>query len=164
LLRADCAAEDRLRMRKLIALAAIILLSACRVSVEPLYGVDVTCTDSYGHRNSSSSCTTTITTPAVAVIAIQPTLVYADAADNFCFQFSPLPASVRVGGNYYFQNNTNSAVTIVGANQIPIVTVGPGQTSPSINTSGAGVYAFGIQGCRGVAGTAYYGVLNVTLN
>jgi hypothetical protein len=149
-------------MRPLIALAAIALVSACQVSVEPL-GVDVSCTDSYG-RHSSSSCTTTFTSPAVAVIVIQPTLYYGDAADNFCFQFSPLPASVRVGGSYYFQNGTNSAVTIVGANQIPIVTVGPGQTSPSINTSGAGVYAFGIQGCRGVAGTAYYGVLNVTLN
>jgi hypothetical protein len=100
----------------------------------------------------------------VAVIAIQSAPVYGDPADNSCFQFSPLPASVRVGGTYFFENNTNSAVTIIGPNQIPLVTVGPGRTSASISASGAGVYAFGIQACKGVSGTAFYGELNVTLN
>lgn len=154
-------------MRKLIVVAAILLTSACRVSVEPLYGVDITCganqQDSRDQRDSSP-CTTTFTTPATIVISILPTPVYGDAADAQCFQFNPTPASVRVGGNYYFQNNTNAAVTIVGANGIPWVTVGPGQTSPGLNTNGAGVYGFGLQGCRGTGGTAFYGVLDVTLN
>jgi hypothetical protein len=154
-----------LRMRKLVVLAAILLLPACRVSVEPLYGVDITCTDSYGHHyQSQSSCSATITSPTTVVISIQPTPVYSASADAQCYQFNPSPASVRVGGHYYFQNNTSSAVTILGSNGVPWVTVAPGQTSPALNTSGAGVYGFGLQGCRGTSGTAFYGVLDVTLN
>ena len=76
----------------------------------------------------------------------------------------PPPASVRVGGSYYFQDNTNSAVTILSSNQIPLFTVGPGQTSPPLSTSEAGVCGFGLQGCKGRGGTAFYGVLDVTLN
>jgi hypothetical protein len=123
-------------------------------------GVD--CQIGYGRHGTT--CEPIITTPSVAVISIQPTRVYADSADTFCYQFTPSPAAVRTGGSYYFQNNTNSTITIVGSNQIPWVTIAPGQTSASLYSSGAGVYGFGIAGCRGVGGTSYYGELDVTLN
>jgi hypothetical protein len=149
-------------MRKLFVIAAISMVSACRLSVEPVFGNGQDCSDTSTQHDSS--CTPITHSPTVAVISIQPTRVYADSTDALCYQFSPSPASVRMGGSYYFQNNTNSSITIVGSDQIPWVTVGPGQTSAAFNSSAAGIYAFGIQGCRGMGGTAWYGVLDVTLN
>jgi hypothetical protein len=149
-------------MRNFFAIVAICLLSACKVSVEPAFsGVD--CTIGY-YRNGPSCTPIENTTPSVAVISVEPTRVYADSADALCYQFSPSPAAVRMGGSYYFQNNTNSTVTIVGSNGVPWVSVAPGQTSATLYSTGAGVYGFGIAGCRGVQGTAWYGELDVTLN
>jgi hypothetical protein len=148
-------------MRTIITIAAIALLSACKVSVEPAFsGIDCT----IGYYRNGPSCTPIVTTPSVAVISIQPTHMYADSADALCYQFTPSPASVRMGGSYYFQNNTGSTITIVGSNGIPWVSVAPGQTSATLYSTGAGVYGFGIAGCRGVAGPVWYGELDVTLN
>jgi hypothetical protein len=148
-------------MRKLFVIAAMLLVSACRVSLDGTVGFDNGCSSSNGHQSSGCS---TGHNPGVIVIVIAPTRVYADAADALCYQLNPTPASVTTSGSYAFQNNTSSSVTIVGSNQVPWVTVGPGETSTSLSYSTAGVYGFGVQGCRGVGGTAMYGVLNVTLN
>ncbi len=153
-------------MRNFFVIAVICALSgtvsACKVSVEPAFD-GVNCT--FGTTRRGPDCVPIANnSPSVAVISIQPTRVYADSADTFCYQFSPSPASVRMGGSYYFQNNTNSSITIVGSNQIPWVTVAPGQTSATLYTNNAGVFGFGIAGCRGAAGSAYYGELDVTLN
>lgn len=148
-------------MRKLFVVTAMLLLSACRVTLDGTVGFLDDCSSNYGHQSSTCS---TGHNPGVIVIVIAPTRVYSDPADAMCFQLSPTPASVKTSGSYAFQNNTNSNVTIVGTNQTPWVTVGPGETSPSLSLSNAGVYGFGVQGCRGVGGTAMYGVLNVTIN
>ena len=150
-------------MRTIIAIAGIVLLSACTVSVEPAFS-GVQCTVGYSRHGDGTTCTPIVNTPSVAVISIEPTHVYADSADAQCYQFSPSPALVKMGGSYYFQNNTGSTVTIVGSNGIPWVSVAPGQTSATLYSNGAGIYGFGISGCRGVAGSAYYGELDVTLN
>ncbi len=147
-------------MRKLFVVTAIVLLSACRVSLDGTVGFLDDCSSGYGRQSSTCSGHN----PGVIVIVIAPTRVYADPADALCFQLSPTPASVKTSGSYAFQNNTSSSVTIVGTNQTPWVTIAPGETSPSLSLSSAGVYNFGVQGCRGVSGTAMYGVLNVTLN
>jgi hypothetical protein len=151
-------------MRTIISIVAICLLSACKVSVEPAFsGVD--CTVGFSRHGDGTSCAPIEnTTPSVAVISIEPSHVYADSADALCYQFSPSPAAVRMGGSYYFQNNTGSTITIVGSNGIPWVSVAPGRTSATLYSNGAGIYAFGIAGCRGVAGPVSYGELDVTLN
>ncbi len=153
-------------MRTIVAIAAICgssaLLSGCKVSVEPAFS-GVECT--VGFTRHGTDCEPIVNgSPSVAVISVEPTRVYADSADALCYQFSPSPASVKMGGSYYFQNNTNSTVTIVGSNGVPWVSVAPGQTSATLYSSGAGVYSFGIAGCRGVAGPVSYGELDVTLN
>ncbi len=147
-------------MRKLIALGALVLLSACRVSLDGTIGFADNCGSGYGQR--SSTCTSGHNSGLI-VIVIQPTRVYGDA-DALCYQFNPTPASVTTSGSYSFQNNTSSNVTIVGSNQVPWTTVAPGGTSAALSLSNAGAYGFGVQGCRGVAGTPWYGVLNVTVN
>jgi hypothetical protein len=147
-------------MRKLIIVAAMLLVSACRVALDGTVGFADNCDSGYGQR--SSSCTTSHGT-GVIVIVIQPVRVYGDG-DALCYQFNPTPASVTTSGSYSFQNNTSSNLTIVGSNQIPWTTVAPGQTSTALSLSNAGVYGFGVQGCRGVSGTPWYGVLNVTIN
>lgn len=146
-------------MRKFISVVAIVLLSACRVSLDGTVGFDNGCDSGSNQRNSS--CTTH--NPGVIVIVIKPTRVYGDA-DAMCYQFNPTPASVTASGSYSFQNTTSSNITIVGANSAPWTTVGPGETSPSLSLSNAGTYGFGVQGCRGTGGTPWYGVLNVTVN
>ena len=98
------------------------------------------------------------------VISVGPTLQYTDNADVLCYQFSPTVVTVKIGASYAFQNNTNSPVTIMGANQVPWATVDAGATSAALTFSAAGVYGFAVQGCRGMSGTPWYGVLQVTVN
>jgi hypothetical protein len=149
-------------MRLFIAFVALALLTACRLETEPFSGDDQSCES--GWSRSSGVCTRDYQPPLVTVIAIGPSRVYADSADTMCYGFSPSPASIRSGASYRFQNNTGSSITIVDSNQIPWVTVGAYATSGALSSSSAGVYGFGVQGCRGVGGTPWYGVLDVTVN
>jgi hypothetical protein len=149
-------------MRIFLALIALTFLTACRVITEPFYGDHDSC--EAGWSRSGGSCTRDYQPPVVTVISIGPSRVYADSADALCYQLSPTPASIRQGGSYRFQNNTGFNVTIVGSDQVPWVTVGAGATSSTLSSSAPGIYGFGVQGCRGVAGTAWYGVLDVTVN
>lgn len=149
-------------MRIFLALIALTFLTACRVITEPFYGDNDSC--EAGWTRSGDSCTRDYQPPVVTVISIGPSRVYADSADSLCYQLSPTPASIRQGSSYRFQNNTGFNVTIVGSDQVPWVTIGAGATSSTLSSSAAGIYGFGIQGCRGVAGTAWYGVLDVTVN
>jgi hypothetical protein len=148
-------------MRLPIALFAALLVTGCIFPTDHRYGQDACSggTDQYG-----ASCGSYYNGPTATVIAIGPWHQYTDAADSYCFEFSPTPASVRMGDSFYFQNNTGSSITILGSNQTPWVTVGPGATSAALNFSTAGVYDFGVQGCAGVGGTPLYGVLDVTIN
>ena len=148
-------------MRILVALATVCLLSACKLSLDATLA-PLDCGDSNNQRNSS--CSTGGHGGGGIVIVIGPSRQYTDAADAQCYQVSPLAASVAVGGTYAFQNNTSSTITIQGSNQTQWVTVGPGATSPALNASAAGVYSFGVQGCRGMGGTVWYGQLSVTTN
>jgi hypothetical protein len=152
------AAEDRLRMRTLIAIAAICLLSSCKLSLDASLA-PLDCGDSHDQRGSSCGGGHG---GAGIVIVIGPTRQYNDAADALCYQVSPATASVALGGTYAFQNTTNATITIQGSNQAAWATVAPGETSAALNVSAAGSYSFGVQGCRGMAGTAWYGQLNVT--
>ncbi|HEY2848395.1 MAG TPA: hypothetical protein VGI97_00830 [Gemmatimonadaceae bacterium] len=152
-------------MRIVLALIALTTLTACRVITEPFYGDRDNCES--GYSRSGGSCTRNYqppVVPAVPVISIGPSRVYADSADSLCYQLSPTPASIRQGDSYRFQNNTGFSVTIVGSDGIPWVTVGAWSTSPPLGSSAPGVYGFGLQGCRGAAGTAWYGILDVTVN
>jgi hypothetical protein len=149
-------------MRIVIALAGVLLLSACRVVTEPLYGDTGTC--DAGWSRSGGVCVQNYQPPTVTVISIGPSREYADSADTMCFTLSPAPASIKEGGSYRFQNNTGLNLTILDSNQVPWVTVGGYATSSALTSSTPGVYGFGIQGCRGAAGTPWYGVLDVTIN
>jgi hypothetical protein len=149
-------------MRMLTALVAVSLLSACTLSLAPLSGNGDNCSNDSSR--GGQSCTPTNHTPIVVVIAIGPSRQYSDNNDGMCYQFSPAPASVLTGGTYSFQNNTSSSITIVGSNQIPWATVGAGASSPSLTVPATGSYGYGVQGCRGVSGTAWYGVLTVSSN
>ena len=149
-------------MRMLIALSALVGLTACRVITEPFYGDHDSC-ETAGDQ-SGGSCTRDYRVPVVTVISIGPAREYADSSDSLCYQFSPAPASIREGGSYHFQNNTGLNLTILDSNQIPWITVSGYATSTTLGAPGAGVYGFGIQGCRGAAGTPWYGVLDVTVN
>ena len=143
-------------MRKLIAIVAVPLVAACSLTLAPLAGDGQNCGGDSNQRGSQ--CNTHIP----IVIIIGPSYQYSDNSDAMCYQFSPVAASVMVGGSYSFQNSTRSPITIVGADQVPWVTVGPGSTSTALSFPNAGVYNFGVQGCRGMGGTAWYGSLAVT--
>ena len=146
-------------MRTLIAVLAIPMFAACSLTLAPLPpGGGQNC------RSGSNASGARCNSAAATVITIGPSHQYADNSDALCFQFSPVVASVPVGGSYSFQNNTSSPITILGADQAPWVTVDAGSTSAAINFPTVGVYSFGVQGCRGVGGTAWYGVLAVTTN
>ena len=149
-------------MRMFIALFALAALTACRVVTEPLYGDTESCES--GWSRSGGVCIQDYQPPTVTVISIGPSREYADSADTMCYQLSPAPVSIRAGGSYRFQNNTGLNITIVDSNQIPWVSVGAYATSTALSSSAPGVYGFGIQGCRGIAGTPWYGVLDVTIN
>ena len=149
-------------MRIFFALAALATLSACRITTEPYFGDSQSC--GAGYSWSKGACTRNYQPPIITVITIGPARVYSDSGDVMCYALSPSPVSVRAGGSYRFQNNTGVNITIVDSNQIPWVTIDGYATSSALGASGAGVYGFGIQGCRGIAGTAWYGVLDVTLN
>jgi hypothetical protein len=152
-------------MRVFIVAVTALLLSACRLSLDAALDPIVTCDGNNSGRNGSNgSCTPDNHGPGGIVIIIGPSRQYSDGADTLCYQFSPMPAQVTTGGSYSFQNNTNSTVTIQGANQQSWVTVVPGATSGALSFSSAGTYTFGIQGCRGMEGSAAYGVVNVTQN
>jgi hypothetical protein len=155
----DSAAEDRLRMRRLIALAAVLTLTSCKLSLDATLA-PLDCTNSSNQHNSS--CSTGGRGAGGIVIVVLPSRQYSDAADALCYQVSPVAASVAVGGTYSFQNTTNSTVTIQGSNQSTWATVAPGETSAALNVTSAGSYSFGVQGCRGMAGTPWYGQLSVT--
>jgi hypothetical protein len=142
-------------MRLLIAALALPLIAGCALTLSPLDGQNC-----QGSNQRGSQCHSSIP----IVIIIGPTYQYSDNSDRMCFQFSPVMASVKVGGTYSFQNNTNSPITIMGADGTPWVTVGPNSTSATLSVSNAGTYSFGVQGCSGVGGTAWYGALAVTAN
>ena|ERR1019366_4921058 len=146
-------------MRTLIAVLGLSLLAACQLTLAPLPDGGQGC----GHASSwsGSSCYNSY---SATVISIGPTLQYANNADVMCYQFSPAVVSVKVGANYAFQNNTGSPITIMGANQVAWVTVDAGSTSTTLNFSASGVFVFAVQGCRGMGGTPWYGVVNVTVN
>ena len=153
-------------MRPIMALAALSMLTACRVTTEPLYG-DGDAGGQHcpaGSTESSRGCIPNYQTPAVTVISIGPSREYTDSADVMCYSLTPAPASIKAGGSYRFQNNTSASITIVDSNGIPWVTVGPYAASGALSESAAGVYGFGIQACKGMAGTPWYGVLDVTIN
>jgi hypothetical protein len=149
-------------MRIFIALAGLAFLTACRVVTEPLYGDGQNCQT--GWSRSGETCVQIHLPPFITVITIGPSRVYSDSADTMCYEVSPAPASIKAGGSYQFQNNTGQNLTIVDSNQVPWVTVGGYGTSSALSSSSAGVYGYGIQGCRGVGGTPWYGVLDVTIN
>ena len=157
--RVQTAAEDRRNMRTMIAIVSLCLLSACRLSLDAAFD-PLSCSDSSNHRGTT--CTTGNGGVGSIVIVVGPSRQYTDAADAMCYQVSPVTASVQVGGTSAFQNNTNSTITIQGSDRSTWTTVGPGQTSPSLTFSAAGTYTFGVQGCSGAGGTAWYGQLNVT--
>jgi hypothetical protein len=142
-------------MRKLIAILAVPLVAACSLTLAPLADGGNCGGNSY---QRGSQCTSHIP----IVIIIGPSYQYSDNSDRMCYQFSPVAASVTIGGSYSFQNNTSSPITILGADRVPWVTVGPGSTSAALSFPSAGTYNFGVQGCNGVGGTAMYGVLAVT--
>jgi hypothetical protein len=142
-------------MRKLIAVLAVPLFAACSLTLAPLSSDGQNCERSYQRGSQCSS-------PIPIIIIIGPSYQYRNSSDTMCYQFSPAAASVKIGGSYAFQNSTSSPITILGADQVPWVTVGPGSTSAAVNFPNAGVYNFGVQGCRGVGGTAWYGTLAVT--
>jgi hypothetical protein len=146
-------------MRSLIAFLAVSLATGCIFPTGSRYGSDncTAGTDQWGNPCNYNG-------PGGAVITIGPSGQYADNADTLCYQLSPTPASVPSGGSYYFRNNTSSNITILGINQTPWVTIAAGATSGPLNNFSPGVYGFGVQGCSGVAGTAWYGVLDVTIN
>ena len=146
-------------MRTLIAIVSLCLLSACRLSLDAALD-PLSCSDSYNQRGTT--CSTGNGGVGSIVIVVGPSRQYTDAADAMCYQVSPVAASVQVGGTSTFQNSTSSTITIQGADQSTWTTVGPGETSPALTFSSAGTYTFGLQGCRGVSGTAWYGQLNVT--
>jgi hypothetical protein len=148
-------------MRILIALVTVCMLSACKLSLDATLA-PLDCGDSSNQRGSS--CAIGNHGSGGIVIVIGPSRQYTDAADASCYQVSPVAASVTVGESYSFQNNTSASITIQGSNQATWVTVGPGATSPALNSSAAGVYNFGVQGCSGMGGTAWYGQLSVTTN
>ena len=143
-------------MRMLIAVLAASVVAACSLTLGPLPGDGQSCGGS-GYSRSSSRCT-----PITVVITIGPTHRYNDSSDTMCYDFSPGAASVTTAGSYTFQNNTNSTITILGANQQPWATVTAGSTSTVLNFSSAGTYNFGVQGCQGVSGTPWYGAISVT--
>jgi hypothetical protein len=143
-------------MRLLIAALALPLIAGCALTLSPLDGQN--CRDSSNQHGSQCI------SPIPITIIIGPTYQYSDNSDRMCYQFSPVLASVTVGGTYSFQNNTSSPITIMGANGAPWVTVGPSSTSAALSVSTAGTYSFGVQGCNGVGGTAWYGTLAVTTN
>ncbi|HEV8411305.1 MAG TPA: hypothetical protein VGQ30_12410 [Gemmatimonadaceae bacterium] len=143
-------------MRTLIAIVSLCLLSACRLSLDAAFD-PLSCSDSYNHRGTT--CDGGL---GSVVIVVGPSRQYTDSGDAMCYQVSPVTATVQVGGSYSFQNNTNSTITIQGSDQSTWTTVGAGQTSSSLTFSSAGTYTFGVQGCRGISGTAWYGQLNVT--
>lgn len=146
-------------MRMLIAVLAMSVVAACSLTLAPLPdGGGQNC------RSGSSQWGSRCDSPIQIVIAIGPSRQYTDNFDTMCYQFAPVVASVKIGGSYSFQNNTSSTITIMGADQTPWVTVDPGSTSAALNFPNAGVYGFGVQGCRGVGGSAWYGVLAVTSN
>jgi hypothetical protein len=145
-------------MRLLIAVLAVSLAAACSLTLAPLPDAGQNCGGHSGQWGSQCG------SPIAIVITIGPSYQYTDNSDAMCYQFAPVAASVKVGGSYSFQNNTSAPITILGANQVPWVTVGAGSTSASLTFPNAGVYSFGVQGCRGVGGTAWYGVLAVTTN
>jgi plastocyanin len=144
-------------MRTLFALVAICLLSSCKLSLDASLA-PLDCSDSYNQHDSTCSGDH----GGGITIVVGPSRQYADGADALCYQLSPVTATVQVGESYSFENNTNSTITIQGANQSTWVTVGPGETSSTLSFSAAGSYNFGVQGCQGMSGTAWYGVLNVT--
>ena len=146
-------------MRTLIAIVSLCLLSACRLSLDAALD-PLSCSDSYNHRGTT--CTTGNGGVGSIVIVVGPSRQYTDAADAMCYQVSPVAASVQVGGTSTFQNSTTSTITIQGSDQSKWTTVGPGETSPALTFSSTGTYTFGVEGCRGVSGTAWYGQLNVT--
>ena len=145
-------------MRMLIAILAMPLVAACTVTLAPLSSDGRNCEGGWSQRGTQCN------SPIPIVIIIGPSYQYSDNSDTMCYRFSPVSASVKIGGSYAFQNSTSSPITILGADQVQWVTVGPGSTSAAINFPNAGVYSYGVQGCRGVAGTAWYGVLAVTTN
>ena len=145
-------------MRMLIAILAVPLVAACSLTLAPLPDGGSNCRS--GSNASGSRCDA----PAGTVISVGPSHQYTGSSDTLCYQFSPVVESVQIGGSYVFQNNTSSSITILGADQVPWVTVGAGSTSAALNFQSAGVYGFGVQGCRGVGGTPWYGVLAVTIN
>src|ERR1035437_61337 len=145
-------------MRKLIAVLGVSVLAACQLTLAPL-------PDGQNCGNHSSwSGSSCYNSYSATVITIGPSRQYSNSADALCYQFSPAVVSVKIGGNYSFQNNTSAPITILGAGQTTWVTVGAYSTSASLNFSAAGAYGFAVQGCRGVSGTPWYGVLNVTIN
>jgi plastocyanin len=146
-------------MRKLMVVLAVSVLAACQLTLAPL-------PDGYQDcgRASSWSGSSCHNSYSATVINIGPTLQYTNNADLMCYQFSPTVVTVKVGASYTFQNNTSSSITIMGANQGPWVTVDAGSTSAALTFSAVGVYTFAVQGCRGLSGTPWYGVLNVTIN
>jgi hypothetical protein len=145
-------------MRMLIAVLAVPLFAACSLTLAPLADGGQNCGAGWDHRGSQCNSHIPI------IIIIGPSYQYTNSSDTMCYQFSPNAASVKIGGSYSFQNSTSSPITILGADQVPWVTVGPGSTSAAVNFPNAGVYRFGVQGCRGVGGTAWYGALAVTAN
>ena len=131
------------------------MLAACQLTLAPL-------PDGQNCGNhSNASCYNSY---SATVITVGPTLQYPNNADVMCYQFSPTVVSVKVGATYTFQNNTSSTITILGTDQTTWVTVGAYSTSTTLTFSAAGAYAFAVQGCRGLSGTPWYGVLNVTIN
>ena len=146
-------------MRALIAICAICLLASCRLSLDAVLA-PLDCGDSYNHRGST--CEGVL--PGAIVIVIGPSRQYSDPSDALCYQVSPVTATVKIGESYTFQNSTSSSITIQGSDQSRWTTVAAGSTSAALTFSAAGVYSFGVQGCRGISGTAWYGQLNVTQN
>jgi hypothetical protein len=146
-------------MRALFAICAIVLLSSCRLSLDAVLA-PLDCGGDGGYHHQSSSCSGVI--PGPIVIVIGPSRQYSDPSDALCYQVSPVTATVKVGESYTFQNSTSSMITIQGADQSTWTSVAASSTSAALTFSAAGTYSFGVQGCRGVSGTAWYGQLNVT--
>ena len=145
-------------MRKLPTVLAVSVLAACQLTLAPLPDGQ-----NCGYHSSWSGSSCQNSNNYGTVIAVGPTLQYTDNADVLCYQFSPTVVTVKIGASYAFQNNTSSTITILGADQQTWVTVGAYSTSAALTFSTVGVYGFAVQGCRGMSGTPWYGVLQVTI-
>lgn len=85
------------------------------------------------------------------------------AASASCVLANPEPAAVRVDQGISFVNNSTVHITVVLLeDNLPLVSVAPGDTSGAVKFNDPGIHQYYSQGCG--AGTAELHTLSVTVN